>query len=115
MKTKLKDMVKFICKMVPTAKQRGSLIPKTNDNGLYGFVFRNVNWGKLNKALPQLQKDLDNIPWNVSIHIGRDIDPFTKELGKDKLPLETSYAYLGKDFREVPDVDKIVDNDFDLD
>jgi hypothetical protein len=109
----LKSIVKFIDNLIATTQKRGSLIAKYNkDKEVYGFVFRNVDWLKLGLSLPKLQADLKDVPWNLSVHLARKDDPSSTEVGKDNSPLKDSYCYLGKDFRDIPDVDTILDNEF---
>ena len=43
--------------------------------------------------------------WNLSINLSREDDPSSTATGKDRLPLKVSYCYLGKDFREITEVD----------
>ena len=96
------DIVKAL---IPKTQLKGAIAPKTGKDGLYGIVFRNVNWTELKSKLPEINNLLKDVDWNFSMLLSREDDPMSMATGKNGFPLENSFAYLGKDFREIADID----------
>ena len=55
-------------------------------------------------------KDTD---WNFSVMLSRTDDPTSMATGKNGMPLMNSFAYLGKDFRDIPE-DAILGQDIQV-
>ena len=96
------DIVKAL---IPTTQLKGAIAPKTGKDGLYGIVFRNVDWIKLKSKQPEINKLLKDVDWNFTMALSREDDPMSMATGKNGMPLMNSFAYLGKDFREIADID----------
>lgn len=96
------DIVKAL---IPKTQLKGAIAPKTGKDGLYGIVFRKVDWIKLKAKQPEIDKLLEDVDWNFTMLLSRKDDPMSMATGKNGFPLEKSFAYLGKDFREIADID----------
>ena len=96
------DIVKAL---IPKTQLKGAIAPKTGKDGLYGIVFRKVDWIKLKAKQPEIDKLLEYVDWNFTMLLSRKDDPMSMATGKNGFPLEKSFAYLGKDFREIADID----------
>ena len=96
------DIVKAL---IPKTQLKGAIAPKTGKDGLYGIVFRKVDWIKLKAKQPEIDKLLEDVDWNFTMLLSRKDDPMRMATGKNGFPLEKSFAYLGKDFREIADID----------
>ena len=99
------SVYKSIRKLIPETQLKGAVKDYTNKDGLYGIIFRNVDWTKLMSKQQEITKQLQATDWNLSINLSREDDPSSTATGKDRLPLKVSYCYLGKDFREITEVD----------
>ena len=94
-----------ILSLIPKSQLKGAVQPKTDKAGLYGIVFRNVAWPKLKTKQAEIAKLLKDTDWQFSMILARTDDTNITALGKNKMPLENSFCYIGKDFREVVDID----------
>ena len=101
----IKSAYKAIHSLIPKSQLKGAVQPKTDKAGLYGIVFRNVAWTKLQSKQTEIANLLKDTDWQFSMMLARTDDPTSTALGKNRLPLENSFCYIGKDFREVVDID----------
>tara|TARA_R100000329_G_C7469352_1_gene165326 strand:+ start:176 stop:538 length:363 start_codon:yes stop_codon:yes gene_type:complete len=104
---KIKAVYDLISGFIKKEDLPGSRKPckKTQDSPPHGFVFRNFDPKKLKSASAKIATQLKGTGYNFTFALSRNDDPMSTALGKNRLPLEVSYAYLGKDYRSVEDFD----------
>ena len=106
----IKSAYKAIHSLIPKSQLKGAVQPKTDKAGLYGVVFRNVTWTELQSKQHEIANLLKDTDWQFSMMLARTDDPTSTATGKDRLPLKNSFCYIGKDFREVVDIDFSTEN-----
>ena len=104
-KKSIEGVYKSIRSLIPKSQLKGAVAPKTDKNGLYGIVFRNVDWTKMKSNFDQYASQLKDTDWTISMQLARKDDPDSMSTDKAGRPLKVSFAYMGKDFREVIDID----------
>ena len=104
-KSLIEQVYKTIRALIPKSQLKGAVQPKTDKAGLYGVVFRNVTWTKLQSKQHEIANLLKDTDWQFSMMLARQDDPTSTATGKDRLPLKNSFCYIGKDFREITDID----------
>ena len=112
-KSLLDNIYKTIYSLIPKTQLKGAIVLKTDKAGLYGIVFRNANWTKVKSKRTEIDNLLKDTDWNFSIMLSRNDDPTSMATGKNGMPLTNSFAYLGKDFRDIPE-DTILGNDIQV-
>ena len=96
---------KAILSLIPKSQLKGAVQPKTDKAGLYGIVFRNVAWTKLQSKQTEIANLLKDTDWQFSMVLSLKDDPESMATDKAGKRLKNSFCYIGKDFREVVDID----------
>tara|TARA_Y100000310_G_C20189548_1_gene581861 strand:+ start:223 stop:558 length:336 start_codon:yes stop_codon:yes gene_type:complete len=110
MMKKIKETLTFLYTLV--TNERGCCVIKTDkDNKAYGYVFRNLDWGKLDiSVVSNMLPD----SWQCSFGEGLDVNPRTIDTNAKGQPLATSYLYVGKDNRDKQSLKDILAIDIDV-
>ena len=95
MKNKILKAVKYLYSLSQNTRD---INVKDKDNKVYGYTFYKLDWNKLDVS--KVEGYLKDTIWSVSFAEGQDINPRTNATDKAGNTLESTYIYIGKDFRD---------------
>ena len=101
----IKSVYNTIRSLIPKSQLKGAVVPKSDKAGIYGVVFRNVAWPKLQAKQTEIANLLKDTDWQFSMVLSLKDDPESMATDKAGKRLKNSFCYIGKDFREVVDID----------
>tara|TARA_R110002020_G_scaffold475448_1_gene710106 strand:- start:50 stop:379 length:330 start_codon:yes stop_codon:yes gene_type:complete len=109
MKKKITECVTYLHSLLSNTRDCNI---KSKEGKVYGYTFRNLKWNKLNTS--KVKAILESTSWDYTFKEGADIDPRTKHTDKAGNVLESTFIYIGKDFREEKSLEDLTDVDIDV-